>query len=1024
MKRLLLSGLMGLALLPPAAVAVDAFYINSGTVLNPQVDAINFVNKGLFQASGSYPYETFSTLNYTNKVGTFSGSGTMDGSPGFRFDTCSSATGMRTMASSFFNDNGAVVEATDPFAFGFVCVVAPVGPSYLLVSATNIVVKAGTSGSPKASLIVGPNGELELTGKNIDLTRSGLEVMPVWDEVQGSGNGDTNFIPDIAVADLYWGRTNFTHDYPLFSARLWNGTTARAPYVPWPEVQPGGASGFTLPNPEADSYINELPDSMMTVTVTNQDGSTSDVTFSTNITKGAVFVGVSGNAAVLEGFTEALNGYDTIGVLFSVEITNVVTTQMEPAYIYFEDRLASGGTTGILTSVVGCPPYVTSRPANYYLTRVPFYPGDPGNNGYPTNSFFLKAGVNDPHVRSDGVTNSVVESGEYSAYGAYSDNMVTRPPPVAGGTVTNLPGRIHISSDRLDMTRTRLRAEGEIIIQTSHLISSSNAVVDCENLSFNLASTNGNLKVQNLSKDSVDRFLGSIYAWSAVWSNLAVVVLKNYKTNDQGVYVLDPLTNTVTIGFHTLMLDARDLGAWAMPVTVYDFTTHSTNVVISDNVSVGESLLIDGKSLTLDGNLTIPGTVPVVNPIYGYPPPGEPFQDWTFANVPNLLYFTNHGTFSIANEAHFGDDRAAPYSTFVNTGTVSAASIALNSVYFENRGSLVSVGPLFMQCASGKLEGGGSSSGGDSHFLAGSLKFNQYNLTVNGGLYFLVTNALFDAGGGSGNVFNVLNGFNLQAKPQTGDLLGTTLETTAPDVPSIWLDHTWAGADRGPNAAGYTNNTALGTLQLSAQSPDPFFYFSGTGAQNGLYVDLLDLSALGANYENLIAIDPSLVIYFAAAKLGLTPPQTNGVPPEAEEYLDGQFNGHLRWVRDFAGPNSSVAVVSNGVSIMVNRALRYSLIIDSNGNGIPNGLDFFPFDTAIVASLKVASPPPSTASLSWNAIAGKVYRVEATTNVFSANWQTVLYYTNSAATNGIVTAKFPVSPGVSRQYYRVGTTLP
>ena len=295
-------------------------------------------------------------------------------------------------------------------------------------------------------------------------------------------------------------------------------------------------------------------------------------------------------------------------------------------------------------------------------------------------------------------------------------------------------------------------------------------------------------------------------------------------------------------------------------------------------------------------------------------------------------------------------------------------------------------------------------------------------MTVNGGLYLRATNALYDAGGGSGNVFTMLNGFNLQSKPPAGDLLGTSFQSAAPDVPSVSIDHTWAGEDRGASVAGYANNTALGTLVLSSRSADPFFYFSGTGAQNGLYVDLLDLSALGTNYLNQMAIDPSLIIYFAAAKLGFTPPPTNNVPQEPEEYLDGQFGSHLRWVRDFAGPNSSVAVISNGVSILVNSALRNSLIIDSDGDGIANGFDFYPFNSGLVAKLGLARQPQLTAVLSWNAVAHKVYSVQATTNFISPHWQTVMYYTNSASTNGTVTVQIPLPPGSLRQFYRVGTT--
>jgi hypothetical protein len=1017
MKRLLLSSLAGLALLPRVGVAADALYLNNGTAFNPQVDATNFVNKGLFQASGTLPYETWNTRNFTNTVGTYSGSGTMIGAPGFRFSTTSTANGLRTMASSFFNDNGAVIQAQDTLPLLAVCLPAVVGPSQLLVSATNIVVKSGTVGSPKASLIVGANGLMELVGKNVDISRAGLEVLPV--EAVGSANGDANFSPDVAITDQYWGRAGFSQQNPLFSGNLWNGTLAIAQGGPFPDVQPGGDPGFALFFPEADSYIRTVPGNTATVTVTNMDGSTTDLIYPTNITKGAVFVGVSGSAAVQIGFfpsTIANNFFNTAAVLFGVQVTNAVTTRSEPAYLYLEDRLASGGTTGILANVVGCPP-ATSRPANYLLTRFPFSPGASGNNGYPEGDFFLSAGTlragpSFTNVLSDMVTNLIHEAGEFSSYGAFADNVVSRPLPVAGGTVTNLPGKIRISADTLDMSRTRLRGEGQIIIQTSHLIASSNAVVDCENLSFNLASTNGNLRVQNLSRDTSIRFRGQLQVWSAVWSNSATVLLDNYVVDTNGVATQTPITNSISISFHTLMVDATGLGLFGLPVTVHGFNARSTNVVISDNMSVAESLLIDGRSLTVDGSLTIPGIVPVVNPSIGVPPPGEPLQNWAGVNAPNLQFFTNNGTFNVANEAHFGDDRATPYSTFVNTGTVSAASISLNSAYFENRGTLNTAGPLFMQCASGKLEGGGSTSGGDSQFLAGTIKFSNYGLAVNGGLYFRVTNSLFDAGGNSGNVFRVQNGFNLQAKPQTGDLLGTTFETIAPDVPSVLIDHTWAAVDRGATTAGYTNNTALGRLVLTAQSPDPFFYFAGTGTSNALYVDELDLIDLGTDYQDKLAIDPSLVIYYAAAKLGFTPPGLQ----TPEEYLDGQFDNRLRWVRDFTGPNSSVDVVINGnQTIKVNRALRNSKIIDSDGDGVPNFFDLTPFDAELIASIQAVASPAGF-RVSWSAKAGTAYHVEFKSDS-NAEWQPLT--TVTPVSNGISSVVDTNKPKDSMRLYRV-----
>ena len=74
------------------------------------------------------------------------------------------------------------------------------------------------------------------------------------------------------------------------------------------------------------------------------------------------------------------------------------------------------------------------------------------------------------------------------------------------------------------------------------------------------------------------------------------------------------------------------------------------------------------------------------------------------------------------------------------------------------------------------------------------------------------------------------------------------------------------------------------------------------------------------------------------------------------------------------------------------------------------------------ARLAVARQPQLTAVLSWNAMAHKVYSVQATTNCNLPNWQTVMYYTNSASTNGPITVQIPVPPGCLQQFCRVGTT--
>jgi hypothetical protein len=451
--------------------------------------------------------------------------------------------------------------------------------------------------------------------------------------------------------------------------------------------------------------------------------------------------------------------------------------------------------------------------------------------------------------------------------------------------------------------------------------------------------------------------------------------------------------------------------------------------VINDKMTVVESLFIDGLSFTLNGGITL-SSASLSSAI------GTSFtaslSDWLFTNAPSLLYFTNNGTLTIPSQAHFGDDRPTPYLDFVNSGTINAGGMEVNSAYFQNSGSLVaSVGRLKIVGGAGQLQNGSSSSSGDTLFTAGSLKFANYRLTANGALDFTVTDSLSDAGAGSGltSLLRMKDGFNLLVKPAMGDLLGTTFQSQPPNF--VEADHTWAADDRGVSAAGYANNQAIGKLILSPQSIDPLhaplFFFSGTGATNGLYVDLLDLSALQTNYANMMLIDPSLTIYYAAAKTGFTPPPNiAGIPQEPEEFLDGQFGGHLRWVNTFAGPNSSVDVIINGVTVAVNRALRFSKIIDSNGNGIPNFYDPNPFSAVpltVTASLKPANPPPASAlAVTWNAAPQTAYQVEFTADIVHPNWQPLCQCTNSLATPSMLTIWDTNAPAGIQRFYRVKTT--
>lgn len=1020
MKRLLLLGLLSVLLGPQSGRATDATYVNNGTItFPPQIDATNVVNNGIFDftfvtnaVDGSFsdnttdfPFETSNTQNYTNN-------GTMTGSVGFRFENAPS-TGPRKMAASFRNRLAGVITALDggrnaTLIDGNFTINPLIIPSYLLISATNL--------HNEGNLIAGAGGLMRLTGKNVNLSRSGVQIQPIVPE--GSFVVSTNyFSPDVAIYDKYWGQSNQVMNsrniiqqggaFVVSPRSLVN----IAPDYPFFSII--GYRTIVLSNPVGDFYTNTLATTNIAITNATGEASTTNVA-STNIVQ-AAFIGLppAGNVAWGVRFfpsTDFLNPMQTVTAGLAVITTNAVTAGLEFSSLYLVDTLASETNRGFYTNFLSVQ---TSRPQNYRLQReapFQFSAGSPGN-----------ADFNPDLLYQDDFASATVTN-DYAAYSAFVDNIASRPPGIPAGTVTNLPGRIEILADNLDISKTRFRADGLLNIVTPHLINSSNAVVDCENLSYTLGSTNGNLKVQNLAQESVARMMGTNSVWSGVWTNYQNMIIESYvqDPDDTNSYIRADITNVVEFRIHAMLWDAQDMQT-LVPVVVNKLVTHSTNVVVNDKMTVVQSFLTDGLSFTLNGGITFSNT-------YFTDTLGQTvvisLENWVGTNAPNLRFFTNNGNLRIPNEAHFGDDRPLPYTAFVNQGNITAAGQRINSDYAELGGDNVTSADFTLITRSGKVEGGTVTAGSDAVFYADVLKLGQAIIATASRLDLTVTNSLFDSGGGAGNAFACNDGFRLLIKPQTGDLLGTFVETIAPAFAEV--DHEWAGADRGASAAGFLNNTALGTLlltpgDLEAQFP-PLFSFAGTGGNNGLYVDVLDLSQL-LDYQTELEINPGLVIYYAAAKINFTPPPTNGVAQLPEEYLNGQFGGRLRWVQDFAGPGSSVATVSNGVSIMVNKALRNSLIIDSDGDGVPNKLDFLPFNNALVAQLGMVTPP-LTAVLSWNATPQKIYEIQAATNYAAPVWQTVKYYTNTAATNGVVTTQIPVPAGTAQQFYRVGVVNP
>ena len=865
MRRLLFFGLLSVALLPSGAKAqnVAAGYTNNEYVENQAVDARTFVNNGTFVAAGSRPYETSDTWSFINNS-------LMYGWEGFWLTHAPAGNGQRSMAASFINNNLATVQAID-VSLGFdegIPNAGVVSPSILRIWATNIV-NLGT-------LQVGANGLLELAGNNIDLSRGELNVLSIQEEALGSSKlTDTNsFVPDIAISDVNWALASFDNQqHQLFPFGLWmlagsgtnlTGTNAVSQGI---ASQPNGPAAPTNIPPfsvlvgsnslgVANSYMNI--GSLLTVTITNADASSNSTVLISDINKGAVFVLPPRGFKTEARFTAGLSNYDNIIVRLSAPQQDQVDGSSVTNYVYFEDDLANGQSAILLANVLTAD---TFRPTNYLVDRLPHaslfdtnvstftvvsngitvtntiitLPNSIAGLGIPETNFFIDSfNYTNPSVNFDSTTNSAVQWGQYAGYQAFFDSAVSRPPSTAAGGITNTTGSIIISSKNLNLDNTRMRANGVVSIETANLISSTNTVIDCDNLTFDLGAASGNLKFQNLVLPSTGRIRGTISAWSAFWTNQVVVVIPmnftfapdpNIPSNN--IAVQSPITNIVGVGYNVLILDASGLGT-NVPVNVYDLNLHATQMTIDDSVTVNQSLFLGGRSFTLNGSLSL------------NMPEGSIGASWASTNAPGLLFFTNNGSLSIPNQGVFGYDRPTPYSTFVNSsgGTISASGgIEVRSEYFENDSSLTTIyGPIFVQCGSGLLQNGNSSAGynfsgftlvGDTRFTANTLVISNYQLSANGALSLTVSNLLTDYG--SANSISVQNGFNLPVKPRAGDLLGTTVRDSGLNITPTIL-HIWAGEDRGPTPAGYLNNAAIGKLTLVSNSA-AIFEFKGASTR-------------------------------------------------------------------------------------------------------------------------------------------------------------------------------------------------
>ncbi|MCW5559807.1 MAG: hypothetical protein KIT22_18475, partial [Verrucomicrobiae bacterium] len=142
--------------------------------------------------------------------------------------------------------------------------------------------------------------------------------------------------------------------------------------------------------------------------------------------------------------------------------------------------------------------------------------------------------------------------------------------------------------------------------------------------------------------------------------------------------------------------------------------------------------------------------------------------------------------------------------------------------------------------------------------------------------------------------------------------------------------------------------------------------------------------------------------------------------------LDGYVTadgGTLRWVPDGSGLGENIPMVTvvlgDGSTVQVPKALRESMTLDSDGDGVVNGLDSSPFDLVVFSRAELVQSTPPYFRVEWNAAAGQTYEVQSTANLKSGVWTSLRTVKNTSGGVQKLTLEDPLDPTVSLKSYRV-----
>lgn len=991
MKKLLAVMLTMACIAGSVRAATAPLYVNQTFLTTPpQVDAVAFFNQGTIDIFTTLPFYTFNTRFFTNR-------GLLAGQPGWQVDHVSSFG--RGKMDTFVNQG--IMEGQDFGGFfsfvgddGLIQVVpgGATSVSYLLVNATNVF--------NRGLLSVGAGGLMKIQAHNADLSFSGLRS---GSGLGGSGGGSdglindgTNYFNAPGIQDVYWGiGTNQALaenrarplDLGIDGTQFFPPTSSS----PLHEVQSvlassnsffnisvpaGGSSGG---NYQAFVYTNQLSASNALVQV---------VLITPSLNNGEITAGVrfapGGMGARVPVVRIATTGYDSV---LNAVITNAV---------FLSDDLLTRSNIFLSLNNNG----TTGRPVNYRVSTSPtaqWLSGAPPNTPFNPQAHIWNPQFS-PQVVTNGYTGYSFSVNEAQAIdiGAGFGNLPSRGfnlgNPFAPNFFdpTNRQGRVEIeATESVDLRNTRLRANQYLSIKSPHLIVNEATSIDTPFLSLDVGNTEGDLVVEDYVPSVVERISGRVSVYSASWTNQLVTIT----TAPEGV------SSNVFVTRHHVMIVGNQQVDRIVPVSVTEVNLAATNIIVGDNMNILRGLKFAGESVTLASEIFLV----------------QDLIDLGAANFPGVINLANVGEVRNFGNTRFVNEPGSTLESFNNTGLWQSRSHEWEVDEFRSVGSMESLnGPMRLTARQGNIHLGGLTANSDMFLNFGDLdarfstvlvgNWQSYNgvvLSIPGKLHINITGNFNDGGSAANSYWSATDGFEMLAKPATGDFRGTLLESIA--LQFMQVSHKWGATDLGMSVEGYVGNAAVGYLALVGDFLSQFVFDTVTG-NNAMYVDYLDIQSwAAANVEQALDIRPGMRIYFSQSSLPV-------------EQLDGLFEGRLRHLPAPSSGPSTTVTLANGQEFRVRSALISQMEIDSDADGIPNALDPFPFDEVEV-KVEFSQKPAPKALISWLAAPRTKYELQYKDDVAAPVWQTLTNFI-TYSDQRTITIEDPGSNG-GKRYYRV-----